>query len=214
MVSRKRSSALTEEKILESALKLFSEKGYASTATSQIAIEAEVSEGTIFKYFPKKLDLLRSVIIRFLEKYSAQIVLSPLEKIFEAHRNEEPKTLLKAIILERMSLFDKMGPFLRVMLTEMQYYPELRELFVGQVLVNVKTFGDQVFNELHTKGYFKELPSFLPIRSFAGTVGLMILQRKYAPELNGDGISLEEEIDQVLDMFLYGVMRRENNDEL
>ena len=48
-MSRKRNSELTEERIMEAALKLFAEQGYAGTPTSQIANEAGVSEGTIFK---------------------------------------------------------------------------------------------------------------------------------------------------------------------
>ncbi len=209
MVTRKKNSELTEEKILESALKLFSEQGYAGTPTSQIASQAEVSEGTVFKYFPKKMDLLRSVLCKFIEKYSAQIVIHPLEIIFEAHKHEPPKVILKAIILDRMALIDKMTPFLQVLLTEMQYHDELRSVFIDQVLPPVKNFGDKLFNTLIEEGYFRELPSLIPMRSFMGAVLLMSLGRKFVPELSAEGISLEEEIDYVLDIFLNGVMKAE-----
>lgn len=207
MVTRKRSGAMTEEKILEAALKLFSEQGYAATATSQIAAAAEVSEGTIFKYFPKKMDLLRRVLYQFLDKYSAQIVVSPLEKIFETHSGAEPKVLLKAVILDRISLFEKFGPFAKVLLTEMQYYPELRDIFVQRILVEMKAFGSDVFNEFEKSGYFRQVPSFVALRSFIGAVGMMILQRHMAPEVTEKDMSLEVEIDYVVDIFLNGVMK-------
>jgi AcrR family transcriptional regulator len=213
MVSRKRSSAVTEEKILEAALKLFSEQGYAGTPTSQIAAEAEVSEGTIFKYFPKKMDLLRSVLYTFLDRYSTQIIISPLEKIFETHKGEHPKVLLKAIILDRIKMFDKMDIFLKVLMTEMQYHPELKDIFVERILLGAKDFGEMVFRYFHEQGYLRTLPPIIPIRNFMGAVGLMILQRKFAPETQTTSLSIEEEIDQVIDLFLYGIMKAGEKDE-
>ena len=207
MVTRKRNSQETEERILEAALQLFSEQGYAGTPTSQIAQAAEVSEGTIFKYFPKKIDLLKNVLYRFLDRYSAQIVLRPLEKIFEKHKDDTPKELLKAIILDRMQMLEKMDIFLKVLLTEMQYHPELKTLFVERILNGAKDYGEMVFEHFHQTGYFRDLPPLIPVRSFMGAAMLMVFQRKFVPELCTQGISVEEEIDQVLDIFLFGVMK-------
>ena len=43
-----------EEKILKSAIKIFSEKGFSASTTSEIAKDAGVAEGTIFRYFKTK----------------------------------------------------------------------------------------------------------------------------------------------------------------
>ena len=43
-----------QEAIVEAAIKLFAEKGYANTSTAEIAKVAEVSEGTIFKHYRTK----------------------------------------------------------------------------------------------------------------------------------------------------------------
>ncbi|MFK7925091.1 MAG: TetR/AcrR family transcriptional regulator [Bacteroidia bacterium] len=48
--------------ILNAALKLFAQQGYSSTPTSQIAKEAGVSEGLIFRHFGKKEGLLTAVL--------------------------------------------------------------------------------------------------------------------------------------------------------
>lgn len=207
MTIRKRKSEETEARILEVALKLFSEQGYSGTATSQIATEADVSEGTIFKYFPKKIDLLKQVLYRFLDKYSAQIVLKPLEEIYELHKQEPPEVLLKAIVKDRIAMFEKMDVFLKVLLTEMQYHPELKDLFVEKVLTGALAYGEKTVAHFQTIGYFRDLPPALPIRSFIGAVGMMVLQRKLAPELGSSQMSLDEEIDQVINIFLYGVMK-------
>ncbi len=207
MATRKRKSEETEARIMEAALKLFSEQGYSGTPTSQIATEAEVSEGTIFKYFPKKIDLLRQVLYGFLDRYSAQIVLNPLEKIFELHKQDSPEVLLRAIINDRIAMFEKMDVFLKVLLTEMQYHPELKDIFIEKVLAGAMDFGEKIFKHFQERGYFRPLPSILPIRSFIGAVAMMVIQRKLAPELVKEPMSRDEEIDQVIDIFLYGVMK-------
>ncbi|MDD3246000.1 MAG: TetR/AcrR family transcriptional regulator [Methanosarcina sp.] len=44
--------------IIETALKLFTERGFHGTSTAQISKEAGVATGTLFNYFPTKEDLV------------------------------------------------------------------------------------------------------------------------------------------------------------
>ena len=63
----------TKQKILETTIETISEKGYAPTTTKEIAERAGVSEGTIFKYFGSKKELLRKIVettIRDFKEYS------------------------------------------------------------------------------------------------------------------------------------------------
>lgn len=43
----------TQKKIIDAAIKVFSEKGFEGATTSEIAQEAGVAEGTIFRYSGK-----------------------------------------------------------------------------------------------------------------------------------------------------------------
>jgi AcrR family transcriptional regulator len=52
------------EKILETALRLFTEKGFAGTPTSLISKEAGVATGTLFFYFPTKEELIDTLYRR------------------------------------------------------------------------------------------------------------------------------------------------------
>ncbi|MEW2625764.1 helix-turn-helix domain-containing protein [Streptomyces sp. NPDC048106] len=53
-----RTRQLASQEILETALRLFTEQGYAETTIAQIAREAGVSQRTLFRYFGTKEDLL------------------------------------------------------------------------------------------------------------------------------------------------------------
>lgn len=58
----KESSLSRKEKILQTALSLFAENGYAATSTKEIAAIAGVSEALIFKHFGNKDALLAHLI--------------------------------------------------------------------------------------------------------------------------------------------------------
>jgi len=48
--------------LLEAALDLFVEKGYAATRVEEVAARAGVSKGTLFLYFPSKEELFKAVV--------------------------------------------------------------------------------------------------------------------------------------------------------
>lgn len=48
--------------LLDAALDLFIEKGYAATKVEAVASRAGVSKGTLFLYFPSKTDLFKAVV--------------------------------------------------------------------------------------------------------------------------------------------------------
>jgi AcrR family transcriptional regulator len=52
----------TRQKLIDAALKLFGERGYASTPTRAIAAEAGVNEVTLFRHFGNKDNLFKACI--------------------------------------------------------------------------------------------------------------------------------------------------------
>lgn len=78
----------TKEKIIEATVKIAMAKGFANTRTAEIAKEAGVSEGLIFKYFPTKNHLFTIIIndnIQRLKSGVAEIIndqnLNPTAKL-------------------------------------------------------------------------------------------------------------------------------------
>lgn len=64
---RRLSKEVREAELLEAAAQMFREKGYHETATSEIAERAGVVEGTIYRYFATKRELLVKVVERAYE---------------------------------------------------------------------------------------------------------------------------------------------------
>jgi AcrR family transcriptional regulator len=88
-----------QEKILQAALKLFAQEGFASTSTSKVAKAAEVSEGLIFRHFKNKEGLLMAIMNQAKESTKlllADIIMTPdpkmmIQKVIELPFLIEPK---------------------------------------------------------------------------------------------------------------------------
>lgn len=87
---RQRQKKQTREKLLITAMKLFSEKGFSNTTTMEIAKAAEVSHGTVFAHFKTQEELLIAVIDGFGLIINARLHelagnKSNVKEVLEAH---------------------------------------------------------------------------------------------------------------------------------
>ena len=62
LTPRQQQALARRNQILETALRLFAQRGFDGTSTKQIAQEAGVAEGLIFHYFPTKEHLLMAMM--------------------------------------------------------------------------------------------------------------------------------------------------------
>ncbi|MEJ2870537.1 TetR/AcrR family transcriptional regulator [Actinomycetospora sp. OC33-EN08] len=105
--TRKRRSARREQ-VLETAARMFFEKGYAATTTEDIGAELGLLKGSIYYYISAKEDLLFEIVERYHEdtrSYFERILASdesPLDKLRELITTETAHT---ATNLTRSSLF-------------------------------------------------------------------------------------------------------------
>jgi AcrR family transcriptional regulator len=80
---------VTIERIIEVAIHQFATNGYTATSTNNIAKEAEVAKGLIFKYFPTKEGLYEACINQALERLLQAVheiqyhASDPIERISE-----------------------------------------------------------------------------------------------------------------------------------
>jgi AcrR family transcriptional regulator len=69
----------TQQRILESAARLFHEQGYAATGVATILREAGVNSGSLYHFYSSKDALLEGVLSRYLERLYPEI-MRPMEQ--------------------------------------------------------------------------------------------------------------------------------------
>ncbi len=192
-------SEKTKKKIIESAIKLISQYGYAATTTAQIAKEAGISEATLFKYFKDKETLLREVINIALIQIINFVALSPLKENIKKSKDLKASEFLRTIINERLELLDKNFDLLKIILIEIQYNDSLKKE-VTKVMVPkfCKTKG-LVEKILMRKTDISKSMAKGITRLVIGTL-LTFLYQKYILGLEMSNEEVKEEIENVLNV--------------
>jgi len=140
----------TRQKILDAALKLFSQRGSLGAATRHIAREAGVAEVTLFRHFGSKETLFEEVI----RGYSLLPAMKGILPRLEGAGYEEA---LLAIARRFLATLDERRDLIRIMLAERLSYPApVKDISRG-------TLGE-VFGIL--AGYFRRLQRRGVLRAF------------------------------------------------
>lgn len=69
-----------KERILNAAIRLFSQKEYAGTTLDEIITEAKVGKGTVYKHFGTKEDLFHALIVEIQNQLIGHIKALPLNE--------------------------------------------------------------------------------------------------------------------------------------
>jgi AcrR family transcriptional regulator len=113
---RDQKKQLTRERLEQSALALFEEKGYVETTVERIAEAALVSPRTFYRYFPSKYDLVFADAPKNLDHLLARLAERPAaESAREALRNalREYAVFLDRPLVARRAALIEADPELR-----------------------------------------------------------------------------------------------------
>ena len=80
--SAKTTKSSTREALVETAARLFHERGYHATGIAAILREAGANSGSLYHFFANKEDLLAAVLERYLEKLEPYL-MAPVERAEE-----------------------------------------------------------------------------------------------------------------------------------
>src|SRR5699024_11474561 len=64
-------------------MQIFAEKGFSATSTNEIAGKAGVAEGTIFRHYKTKKDLLITIIEPVIQNLLAPFIVQDLDKVLD-----------------------------------------------------------------------------------------------------------------------------------
>jgi AcrR family transcriptional regulator len=115
---RRQQAEERREQILDAALRVFSEKGYAGASIRDIAREVGVTEGLLYHYFESKDQLMQAC-------WQERSWHAHLERILARAEGVPLADILREMIHDFMQTLRKNGPMVRMCATEMQRNPEM-----------------------------------------------------------------------------------------
>lgn len=127
---RERRKEARPRELLDAALDLFVEKGYAATRAEEIAARAGVSKGTLFLYFSSKQDVFKAVI---RENIVSQFPIWQQE--FEQYQGSSADMLRHTMSTwwERMGKTRASG-IVKLVMSEAQNFPEIAAYYQAEVI--------------------------------------------------------------------------------
>lgn len=198
-----------EKRILQAAIGVFSEKGYSAATTSEIAKNAGVAEGTIFRYYKTKKDILRNILIQMINLVSAKVVVSGIEKIIDSSDGKDIRQIFKEILYDRVKLAESVMPMAKVVVTEALYHADVREALYENIFTKALNEVTIFHKKMSARGLIRsDLPPSSVLRSAVGTMMMTIAPKMLFPDRYGNS-NFERDADLMIDILLNGLTPRE-----
>ncbi len=106
-----RRGSLTRTQILDAALRLFSEKGFARTSVRDIAQVAGITDAAIYYHFPSKRDLFEAL-------FEERGITSALSELEQATVTQPLLDVLTTIAVAALGIMQRNKDFMKVLFSE------------------------------------------------------------------------------------------------
>lgn len=192
-----------QARILEAAIDTFAEKGYSNTSTSEIAKKAGVAEGTIFRHYKTKKQLLLAIVTPTLTKVVAPIMEKTfVNEVFEKEYDSY-ESFLRTLIDNRYKFVKGRVPILRIFLQEVAFHDEInadiKKLFSKQIHQQLR----KIVGHFQSKGQLKSIPADTVIRlTITSVIGFLITRFLILPENEWDD---DAEIENTIQFIMSGL---------
>lgn len=151
---RRRRKETRPQELLDAALALFVEKGYAATRAEEVARRAGVSKGTLYLYYPSKEELFKAVVRGSLSR-----LIADGQELAGAFEGPTPDLLreLMRVWWARFGNTPAAGIH-KVIVAEVRNFPELAQFYADEVIAPAdRLFAGTVARGV-ARGEFRDLP--------------------------------------------------------
>lgn len=184
-------------KIITAATKVFAKKGFFSARISDIAKEAKVADGTIYLYFNNKFDILISVFEQEIGKLIDQITKA-------IAKESDPQKMLAIFASKHLAAMKKNKNLAEVIQIELRQSDKLVKEYRNTTFQEYIDIVSEIIRIGQQQQIYRDdiLPGIAK-RAFFGA--LDEVSRIWTASLETD-YSLEDTVDQVLLIFLQGML--------
>lgn len=200
---RERRKEARPGELLEAALQLFVQKGFAATKVEEVAALAGVSKGTLFLYFPTKEDLLKAVVSENLAQH-----FPGWNQAFENFEGSTAEMLRLAL----NSWWEKIGStrasgICKLMISESRNFPDLLAFYVESVMRPGNQLLRRILERGVSSGEFRPMDCEVAVHTIvAPMIFLMIWENALTAYSDTLAMSPKAFLDQQMDVLLHGLV--------
>ena len=193
-LSRKQQAQMRRNQIIDTALKVFAEKGFAKTTIKDISETAGISQGLMYHYFKSKEDLLTAVIQR--HSFIAQ-----LRRIISGTHTKPVRQVLYETAAGFYDLLASKKELISIVLSEMQTNPAFKKMWSIIPVEGIKILSDYLSANI-SAGKLKPHNTEVAARSMLYTVVMLFMTHDMFTQSD---IAVERFLKEMVDIFLDGI---------
>jgi len=186
---RERRKEARPGELLDAALDLFVEKGFAATRSEEVAARAGVSKGTLFLYFPSKEELFKAVVRENLSGH-----FPDWNKEFEAFEGSTADMLRHVMRTwwERIGA-TRLSGITKLMMSEGKNFPELAAFYQAEVVMPGHELLRRMFRRGVERGEFKPIDIDMAVYTIVAPMIFLMLSRHSSNICMAPSIELDAE---------------------
>lgn len=189
----------TKDKILDAALEVFSEKGFHSATVDEIAEQAGLGKGTLYRYFANKETLFNELVRLRLEELERNAWA-----VFDGQ--DDVLTMIHKYLHTYFAFFDHNQRLYRLIVQERPDVGDrVQDLYFKKVMRRAPLLMRKIY-EASQRGVLKDI-DFQTV--FYGVMGFVhgVIQKWLARDCS---YSLVEELPTVMEVLFYGFVKTSN----
>ena len=197
---RRRAEARPDE-VLDAALDLFIEQGFAQTRVEDIAKRAGISKGGVYLYFESKEKILEGLVRRAI----VPIANSALDFVKDFEGDPRPVITMVMKMLAGRFADPKIFSIPKLIFRELLGFPELAQMYRREVLDRVIPAIEGVIARGIDQGYLRPVDPHLTIRSIIGPLMLHVAMAEIFGIVPEGGLHFDKMIDNHLTILFDGL---------
>ena len=158
---RQRRKEARPAELIDAALAVFVEKGFAASRIDEVAARAGVSKGTLYLYYPSKASLLEAVI-----RHHLSLPIASSAEAFAGYRGEMSALLREALAPAWLEIVE--GPasgVIKLVVSEVRNFPEIAKVYAREVVEPVQRLIGSVIERGIARREFRRVDVADTVRS-------------------------------------------------
>jgi len=200
-IKRRRRKEARPSEIIDAALALFVEKGFAATRLDEVARRAGVAKGTLYLYFESKEILFQSVVKEVIIPELARA--EQLAAEFGGSRKE--LIILLINLWWKFVGHSRLAGMPKLMVSESANFPELASFYVDTVVCRARNMLKHVIEQGIRCGEFKDHDVECSVRLLIAPVVFALIWEKSLAVHDPVQYDLDTYINTHLELFFNGI---------